>query len=60
MKKIFRILVILLVMSSLVGITSSCAVFDDTTHAQKMQPFKHKKALPKKYVIDNGYKPIVK
>jgi hypothetical protein len=60
MKRILRIVVMLLVISSLAGITSSCAMFDETSHAQKNQPFKHKKALPKKYIIDNGSKPIIK
>jgi hypothetical protein len=60
MKKIFKYFVILLVIGSLAGITSSCAVFDESTHAQTLKPYKHKKALPKKYLIDNGYKPIAK
>jgi hypothetical protein len=60
MKKFFRILVIMLVISSLAGITTSCAVFDESSHAQTLKTFKHKKALPKKYVVDNGYKPIAK
>jgi len=60
MKRIIRLLVILLVISSLAGITTSCAIFEEPSHAQKMKPFKHQKPLPKKYVIDNGYKPIAK
>jgi len=60
MKKIFKYFVILMVIGSLAGITSSCAVFDESTHAQTLKPYKHKKALPKKYLIDNGYKPIAK
>jgi hypothetical protein len=60
MKKIFRLLVILLVISSIAGITTSCAIFNESSHAQTLKPFKHKKALPKKYIIDNGYKPIAK
>jgi hypothetical protein len=60
MKKIFKAFVILLVIGSLAGVTSSCAVFDETSHAQTLKKFKHKKALPKKYLIDNGYKPIAK
>jgi len=60
MKKIFKAFVILLVIGSLAGVTSSCAVFDETSHAQTLKSFKHKKALPKKYLIDNGYKPIAK
>jgi hypothetical protein len=60
MKKFFRLLVILLVISSVAGITTSCAVFDDSSHAQKLASYKHKKPLPKKYIVDNGYKPIAK
>lgn len=60
MKKIIRLLVILLVISSLAGLTSSCAMFSQTSHVQKLKPFKHSKPLPKKYIIDNGYKPIAK
>jgi hypothetical protein len=60
MKRIIRIFVLWLVIGSLAGITTSCVLFEETSHAQKQQPFKHKKALPKKYVIDNGYKPIAK
>jgi hypothetical protein len=60
MKKIFRILVLALVMSSIAGITSSCAVFNETSHAQSVKTFKHKKTLPKKYIVDNGNKQIAK
>ncbi len=60
MKKILKAFVILVVIGSLAGITSSCAVFDESSHAQTLKSFKHKKALPKKYLIDNGYKPIAK
>jgi len=59
MKRIIRLLVILLVISSLAGITSSCAIFEGT-HAQKLKPFKHQHPLPKRYIISNGYKPIAK
>ncbi|MCK9399862.1 MAG: hypothetical protein M0Q51_07710 [Bacteroidales bacterium] len=60
MKRIIRLLVILLVISSLAGITSSCAIFSDSSHVQKLTTFKHKKPLPKKYIISNGSKPITK
>jgi hypothetical protein len=60
MKRIIRLFVILLVISSLAGITSSCAIFSDSSHAQKLEPFKHKDPLPKKYIVNNGYKPIAK
>jgi hypothetical protein len=60
MKKFLKYLVIALVISSVAGITSSCAVFDDSSHAQGLSPYKHKKPLPKKYIVDNGYKPIAK
>jgi len=60
MKKFFKYFIIALVISSLAGITSSCAVFDDSTHAQTLKPYKHTKPLPKKYIVDNGYKPIAK
>lgn len=59
MKRIFRLLVIVLVICSLSGLTS-CVVFEETSHAQKMKPFKHPKPLPKKWVLDNGKKEIVK
>jgi hypothetical protein len=60
MKKIIRLLVILLVIGSLAGITSSCSVFNETSHAQKPAPFKHKEPLPKKYIVNNSAKPIAK
>jgi hypothetical protein len=60
MKKFFKYLLIALVISSVAGITTSCAVFDESSHAQKLTPMKHKKPLPKKYIVDNGYKPIAK
>ena len=60
MKKIFRILVLALVISSVTGITTSCAVFDETSHAQSLKTFKHKKTLPKKYIVDNGRREIAK
>jgi hypothetical protein len=60
MKRIIRLLVMLLVISSLAGITSSCVMFSESSHVQKLKPFKHAKPLPKKYIIDNGYKPIAK
>jgi hypothetical protein len=59
MKKILRILILLLVLGSLAGITTSCAVFNES-HATKNSSFKHKQPLPKKYIISNGYKPIAK
>jgi flagellar basal body-associated protein FliL len=60
MKRIIRLLVIFLVISSLAGITTSCVLFEESSHAQKQKPFQHQKPLPKKYVLDNGYKPIAK
>jgi len=60
MKRIIRLLVMLLVISSLTGITSSCKVFNETSHAEKPKSFKHKEPLPKKWVISNGEKPIAK
>jgi hypothetical protein len=60
MKRIIRLLVILLVISSMVGITSSCSVFNETSHANKPQSFKHKEPLPKKYIVNNSAKPIAK
>ena len=60
MKRIIRLLVVLLVISSLAGITSSCAIFNESSHVEKLKPFAHQKPLPKKYVIDNGVKPIIK
>ena len=60
MKKFFKYLIIALVISSLAGITSSCSFLDNSTHAQTLKPYKHTKPLPKKYIVDNGYKPIAK
>ncbi len=60
MKRIIRLFVILLVISSLAGITSSCSVFNETSHAEKQKSFKHKKPLPKKYIVNNSAKPIAK
>ena len=60
MKRIIRILVMMLIIGSLAGTTTSCVMFEESSHAQKKQSFKYKKPLPKKYVIDNGYKPIAK
>ena len=60
MKKFLKYLFIALLISSIAGIASSCTVFDESTHAQTLKPYKHKKPLPKKYIVDNGYKPIAK
>ena len=60
MKRIIRLLVMLLVISSLAGITSSCTVFSESSHAQKLAPFKHQQPLPKKYIISNSANPIAK
>ena len=59
MKRIIRLFVILLAISFLAGITTSCAIFEDS-HVQKQQSFKHTKPLPKKYVVDNGRTSILK
>ena len=59
MKKIIRLLVLLVVLCSVAGITSSCSVLEDT-HASRKTSFKYKKALPKRYIVNNGYKPILK
>lgn len=59
MKKILRILILLLVLGALTGITTSCAIFNES-HSAKNEPFKHKQPLPKKYIVNNGYKPIAK
>ncbi len=60
MKKTIRLLAILLTVCFLAGLASSCAVFDETSHAQTLKSYKHSKPLPKKWVIDNGNKPILK
>ena len=60
MKKFFKRLIIILVIGFIAGITTSCAVFQEQSHAQKPGTFKHTSPLPKKWVIDNGYKPIAK
>jgi hypothetical protein len=61
MKKTIRLLAILLTICFLAGIATSCAVFEDSgSHAQSTKSFKHSKPLPKKWVIDNGEKPILK
>lgn len=59
MKRRIRQLVLMLIIGSLSGIMSSCAVFSPS-HSQKNESFKHKNPLPKKYIINNNYKPIVK
>jgi hypothetical protein len=60
MKRIIRIFVLLLFIGALAGITTSCVMFQESSHVEKLGSFKHKKPLPKKYVIDNGVKPIAK
>ena len=60
MKKVVKIIVLLVVIVSLTGLMNSCAIFDESSHAQKLKTFKHNKPLPKKYILDNGYKPIAK
>jgi hypothetical protein len=60
MKKMIRLLAILLTVCFLAGLATSCAVFDDSSHAQTLKPYKHTKPLPKKWVLDNGTKPILK
>ncbi len=59
MKKIIRLIIILVVLSSVAGITTSCSIFNES-HTQHQAYMKHKKPLPKKYIINNGYKPIAK
>lgn len=59
MKRIIRLFVMLLVLGALAGMTASCA-FLSNSHVQKLETFKHKQPLPKKYIINNGYKPIAK
>jgi hypothetical protein len=53
MKKFVRLLIVLIIMASMAGITTSCAVFNDS-HGQNQVSFKHKKPLPKRYIIKNG------
>ena len=60
MKRIIRLLVLLLVVSALAGITSSCSVFNESSHANKPKSFQHKEPLPKKYIVNNSPKPIAK
>jgi len=60
MKRIFRLLVLLLVIGSLAGITTSCAFFNDLSHRRKLETFKHKKPLPKKWIINDGKVAIIK
>lgn len=60
MKRIIRLIVILLVISSMAGLTSSCKVFNETSHAEVQKPFKHKHPLPTKWIVNNGTKPIAK
>jgi hypothetical protein len=59
MKKVFRLLIALLVLAAVSGLTSSCSIFNES-HVTKQASFKHQKPLPKKYIISNGYKPIAK
>jgi hypothetical protein len=60
MKKMIRLLAIFLTVCFLAGLATSCAVFEETSHAQKLKPYKHTKPLPKKWALDNGTKPILK
>jgi hypothetical protein len=60
MKRIFRLLILFLILSSLAGITTSCAVFQGDRHGQNQQSFKYKKPLPKRYIVNNGEKAILK
>ena len=59
MKKVLKLLFLLLMIGMLAGITSSCAIFSSAPN-QGLHSFKHKKPLPKKYIINNDYKPIAK
>ncbi|MBW6459415.1 MAG: hypothetical protein K0B08_02475 [Bacteroidales bacterium] len=59
MKKLLKLLFLLLMIGMLAGITSSCAIFSSAPN-QGLESFKHKKPLPKKYIINNDYKPIAK
>jgi hypothetical protein len=59
MKRLIRLLILLLVIGSLAGVASSCAVFSDS-HSQKLAPYKQKNPLPKKYIINNGSNSIIK
>jgi hypothetical protein len=60
MKRIFRLFILFLILCSLAGITTSCAVFQGDSHGQDQQSFKYKKPLPKRYIVNNGEKAILK
>lgn len=59
MKSIIRIIAVVLICFFLAGSLTSCAVFDKSS-ITKQDSFKHKKPLPKKWLINNGSRPIVK
>jgi hypothetical protein len=59
MKSIIRLITLILICFTLAGSLSSCAVFDKSS-VTKQNSFKHKKPLPKKWIIDNGSRPNAK
>jgi len=59
MKGIYRLIILLLLGCFLAGGLVSCAVFEPTSPT-KQESFKHKKPLPKKYIIHTGKTNIAK
>lgn len=59
MKSIIRLIILVLLCSFLAGGMTSCAVFDNSS-AIKQKSFKHKDPLPKKWIIPNKSRDIVK
>ena len=53
MKKIIRLLIVVLVCTFLAASLNSCSVFEPA-YKNPTQSFKHKKPLPKKWIIHNG------
>lgn len=56
MKNIIRLIALLMFCGLLAGSLSSCAVFEKSSPTE-LKSFKHKKPLPKKWVINNGARP---
>jgi hypothetical protein len=59
MKSLIRLIVLVLICFIMAGTITSCAIFD-RSKVTKQQSFKHKKPLPKRYVINQKSRPIAK
>ena len=59
MKSIIRLIALLLISVILAGTVTSCAIFDNSS-ASRHKSFEHKKPLPKKWIIPDKSRKIVK